>query len=575
MARLIPAFTDDRTPPGERDVFGMLASGPDDWVVLHSLDLAPWNRSLRTEIDFVVIVPDTGVACIEVKSHFSISFDGERWSPADIRRSPFKQAADGRYAFHRRLGLLAPRFQTLPVVHGCIFPNARFVLSPNLSVQPWELVDALRFRSYTSGAEFCADLKNRMRQSIDADQALRPLEAPLARTDVARIVDACVPVQKRTPGPRDEIMQREREVERILREQQRPVLALAAMNSRIVVDGPAGTGKTLTAIRVAVRAARSGKRVALLCFNQLAGDWMLRAAAREAPDLPTLIAGRAIRVMAGMAGISIPENAPPAYWNNDFPAQLEDRLTNPEFSAVASFDYLVLDEAQDVLARPGLWHCLCQFLAGGIRDGAFALFGDFSHQVLSDAGEMNESLNALLDTSRPARWRLTENCRNYRIVGDTALRLSGFDDSAYSGYMRSGGSLGNYDIVFYDEEGAQQEQLRTWLAGFKAAGYKASDIAVLSFCNDASSAAARLAATGIALQPAWKEGDSTVYATVQAFKGLERKIIILTDLVLAGSDFQRHLFYTGMTRATESVRILCHNNSRSILRGWLGRQETR
>ena len=87
MAHLIPSFMDERTPPGERDVFNLLAAGPDDWVALHSLDLAPWNRSLRTEIDFVVIAPDVGIVCLEVKSHENITFDGLRWFPETIARS--------------------------------------------------------------------------------------------------------------------------------------------------------------------------------------------------------------------------------------------------------------------------------------------------------------------------------------------------------------------------------------------------------------------------------------------------------------------------------------------------------
>ena len=74
MARLIPSFMDDTTPQGERDVFNMLSAGPDDWVALHSLDLAPWNRGLRTELDFLVLAPETGMLCIEVKSHENIGF---------------------------------------------------------------------------------------------------------------------------------------------------------------------------------------------------------------------------------------------------------------------------------------------------------------------------------------------------------------------------------------------------------------------------------------------------------------------------------------------------------------------
>jgi hypothetical protein len=121
MARLIPFSMDDQTPPGERDVFTYLAGGPHDWVAIHSLDLAPWNRSRRTELDFLVIVPDIGLLCIEVKSQDTISFDGSRWQPATIKRSPFKQAADAAHTFHRRLSELAPRFRHVPVVHCCVF----------------------------------------------------------------------------------------------------------------------------------------------------------------------------------------------------------------------------------------------------------------------------------------------------------------------------------------------------------------------------------------------------------------------------------------------------------------------
>ena len=156
-------------------MYNLLAAGPDDWVALHSLDLAPWNRGLRTEIDFVVIVPDTGILCIEVKSHENICLRWHRWYPETISRSPFKQASDGRYTFYRRLAEIAPQFKRIPIVHCCIFPRAAFDLSPNLSVQSWELMDLRVFRGFDSGNAFCADLKNRMEQAIDADDNHTPL----------------------------------------------------------------------------------------------------------------------------------------------------------------------------------------------------------------------------------------------------------------------------------------------------------------------------------------------------------------------------------------------------------------
>jgi hypothetical protein len=569
MARLIPSFMDDHTPGGERDVFNMLAAGPDDWVALHSLDLAPWNRGLRTEIDFLVIVPDTGMLCIEVKSQSVISFENDQWMPRDIKRSPFKQASDGGHTFYRRLRELAPEFRRVPVVHCCIFPNSQFDLRANLAVQSWELMDSRIFRAFGRASDFCAELKARMLCSIKADANLRALTTSLSAAQIGIIVGHCLPVQKSRPTAREEILRRERDLEHLLRDQQKPVLQLIELNSRVVVTGAAGTGKTLIAMEVASRAADCGRRVALLCFNQLVGDWMQQQIDSKKPSHPTLIVGRAIRILAEMSRISIPKNPATPFWAEELPQKIEERLTDPEFRAAANFDYLVVDEAQDLLARPRLWECVTQFLEGGIA-GAFCLFGDFENQVLEDRDIMNRTLAYLETSARPALYKLSENCRNYRIIGDSAVRLSGFNRQIYTGYMRTGGGIQNYDISFYADERVQEERLRQWLREFKMWGYRPNEITVLSFRASEDCAAARLAKAGLNLRPAWQHSNaSTSYASVQAFKGLENKVIILTDVMLGAADFHRTLFYTGMTRASEFVRVSCHENSQQTLMEWL------
>jgi hypothetical protein len=569
MARLIPSFMDDNTPSGERDVFNMLAAGPNDWVALHSLDLAPWNRGIRTEIDFVVIVPDTGIICVEVKSHENIAFTDDRWYPTDIKRSPFKQASDGRHTFYRRLRELAPHFKHVPIVHCCIFPRAPFDLPPNLSVQPWELMDNRTFRTFVTGDSFCVALKDMMLRSIKADVNLTALTIQLTKAQIDALVTYCLPVRKRRPDAREEIERRELQAENILREQQKPVLRLAGLNKQLIVAGGAGTGKTLIAMEVARRAADQGRRVALLCFNQMIGEWLQERMNQLSPARPNLIVGRAIQVMAEMTGVEIPINPPQIFWTTELPKMIEERLTDPDFEAAAAFDYLVLDEAQDLLARPRLWQCLTQFLVGSVEKGEFSLFGDFDNQVLSERSIMDRALSSLEASARPTRWRLSENCRNYRIVGDTAVRLGGFANGVYSGYMRTGGGLENYDIFFYEHERAQLDQVAKWLNEFKSHGYKPSEITILSFRAMEASTAVRLKHEGFRLRPAWQAGDFTGFTSVHAFKGMENKVIILTDLVLGGPDFHRHLFYTGMTRATESVRVTCDINSKETLLGWL------
>ena len=569
MARLIPSTVDDRTPPGERDVFDMLARGPDEWVVLHSLDLSPWNHGLRTEIDFLVFVPDVGLLCVEVKSHEAIGFVDDCWVPHTMKRSPFKQAADGRYAFYRRFRDLAPRLNKTPVVHCCIFPRASFDVPPNMSIQPWEVIDARCFGACRTGMEFGQVVKEKMRLSIAADDRLQALSTDLSRGQLQEIVELCMPVRRRRPDAREEIIRREEEAEKVLRKQQQPVLTLCSLNSQVVVSGGAGTGKTLLAMEVARRAAENGRRVAFLCFNRMVGIWLQERMGAIEPPLPNLVVGRAFSVLADMADLDIPPDPPQAFWDDDFPSRVEERLTDPDFQASAIFDYIVVDEAQDLLARPRLWHCLMACLAGGESAGSFALFGDFENQLMEQGGVATRTLERVRGVSRPTQWHLVENCRNYAIIGSAAVQLAGFQRRVYSGFMRTGGSVENYDIAIYNDLQEQRDTLRRWLDQFRAEGYLAREIVILSFCSDSHCAAKSLAESGVKLRPAWQSHNRTGYASVQAFKGMESKVVILTDLKLDGVEFHRHLIYTGMTRATESVRVLCESNSRSTLREWL------
>jgi hypothetical protein len=274
--------------------------------------------------------------------------------------------------------------------------------------------------------------------------------------------------------------------------------------------------------------------------------------------------------MAEMMNITIPKAPSATFWDQELPEQLEERLTDPDFRTSAMFDYLVVDEAQDLLARPALWECLTRFLEGGVASGSYCLLGDFDNQVLGERQAMDAALAVIRPSGKPATYRLSENCRNYRIVGESAVRLSGFPRDVYSGYMRAGGGLQNYDISFYVDEREQQELLARWLKEFRTQGYGYDDITVLSFRTSEECAAARLAATGVRLRPAWQHvAGCTAYASVQAFKGLENKVIILTDVILAEPHFHRHLFYTGMTRANESVRVSCDTRSQQTLTSWL------
>lgn len=566
MARMIPEFIDDTSPPGERDVYNLLAGGSHDLTVLHSLDLAPWEGGRRTEIDFVVIFPDQGIMCMEVKSHDEISFDGSVWSPPSIRRSPFKQALDGRHSFYRALKKYAPEFSYIPVVHISIFPFADFKIQENsLSVKPWELINRQLFQTFKKSSDFYSTLKMYFTKSLEAESArISFLSACLTKQQIQRIVEVCVPIQKRRPDAREAIIRRERDMNKLLRENQKMVLKLAEDNERILVSGGAGTGKTLIAKELARRRTEKGQRVAFLCFNRLIGDWIKSEMEQNEPRLPNLTVGRAIQVMMDMAEIKIPEKNPEHdFWQKDLPDLLLNKLQDRDFVDQALFDYLVLDEAQDFLARPLLLKCLLGFLEGGDSNGKFAFLGDFENQSIANKDMTLRSLEQIVEKVRPARLHLDENCRNYEIIGSAALTLADLKEEIYTAYLRGGGSIDNYDIEFYSTMQVQTELIRKMILDLEAKSYTPDEIVLLSFCSFENSVAAQLGKK-LHLVPAWNHKQGIRYSTIHAFKGMESKVIIITDVEIK-DERQRNLFYTGVTRATEVVRVLCSNKSKSLL----------
>ena len=152
MARMIPAQYDVSTvSAAERRIFDLLKNDPDTngWTVIHSLGLARRGRKPYGEIDFVVLIPGSGILCLEVKGGRVACKDGV-WATTnregktfEMNRSPFMQAMEGMQAVRKAVAnKFGPSHAAATVVfgRGVILPDVQVPVEP-FEWEKWEGID--------------------------------------------------------------------------------------------------------------------------------------------------------------------------------------------------------------------------------------------------------------------------------------------------------------------------------------------------------------------------------------------------------------------------------------------------
>tara|TARA_R110001592_G_scaffold166437_2_gene401470 strand:+ start:5685 stop:7397 length:1713 start_codon:yes stop_codon:yes gene_type:complete len=566
--RLIPTKFNEDTPPGEKSVFNLFSQSNSNWIVFHSLDIAPFSgqqyRIRRREIDFIAIIPAVGILCIEVKSHNYITFDGVSWKPDSIKISPFSQSSGASATFYKALKSYWPDAKKIPVVSCCIFPNAVFELMPNIQVHNCELMDAGTFRRIKSADEFTQKLKDMATASIFNASNLFPLPKPLSSKDISRLVKICQPFSTVKQTIRDEIDFLDSKNELLLVEQQKVVLQLFKLNSRVLVNGGAGTGKTLLSIMLAKELDRENLKIGVVCFNKLIGDWLK---SRLVDLRHNSVVGSINSTLISYCNIPIPKDPGQRFWSG-VPLKVIDFFRN---NPSEKFDVLIVDEAQDILGNDDWLACLDYMLEGGLKGGKYLFLGDFENQLLFNKKNLQTNLELLELEYIPTRWLLSENCRNYEEVGENAIRLAGMSESPYTNYLKKQKPrISLYEINTFSDPVDQFDAISLIVKELKLEGYKSSEITLLSFkpLNKSSIKVGDLLG-GSKTRRCESNGDGIVLESIYNYKGMENKIIIYFDIEVENTEVCRDLMYTGITRATDAIRLYVNESSKEILVNWL------
>ena len=573
---MIPPHWHDKTPRSEQRVFGLLQndSQTEDWIVFHSLNLKQSGTQPYGEVDFVVIIPGAAVFCLEVKGGRVACKDGT-WTTTDaagatfpLKRSPFSQAQEGMHEVRKALEERLDRcqeFYRVPFGYAVVFTDVE-APPAGIGAEPWEIIDYHDLKSGLAGHIIKAAKHQRARHRIYSSP---PEPQPSL---LRKMRDALRPDFDRVVARGTLLNDSERQLLR-LTEEQYDLLDLLGGNARCLFEGAAGTGKTLLSLEFAKRCAKSGDRVLLVCFNKLLGNWFANEVRATAPDVT---AGRFYKCLREVIISSAIAADFQAAERNTHDSELFENVY-PLYGQLAldvgdnKFDLIVMDEAQD-LVRSTILDVLELWVKGGLRSGRWAFFGDFHRQAIYGGGQIedvHQLLGARCDSY--ARATLKQNCRNTRRIGEETALLSGFESMPYRMGQVEGVPV---DYLEYTDIESQTIALRELLSRLVIeSSILPEDVIVLSKHRLEQSVAGRVADS-----PAFRiqsvDGLSTKdkckptfqFATAQAFKGMESKVVVLCDVEKIDCDTDRSLLYVAMSRARSLLTVLLHVRTKAAVR---------
>lgn len=560
MAIMIPSvISPEVKSSAERKIFEWFqnAPGTDKWIVLHSLGIATHNKVIYGETDFLVLAPKLGIFALEVKGGRVRREDGiwyftNRYGQTNSKvRGPFDQARDGIFsivdAMKKRIDIEHRHIGNVLFGYGVMFPDIEFT-SAGIEEEQWQVFDS---RDGTNVKQFIKRLSDGTKSKWEShygpvsdsklpDSADIKYMASLLRGDF----DCTVPMSAQFRNASDALI--------ALTKEQYRCLDQLDDNPRCLIQGPAGTGKTLLAIEEVKKSVVRGEKVALFCFNANLADWI----SSYFENMPEAVRPKYIGTFHKyMTQVSRKAGLLPIYPQDSDKLQQYYQSDLPKAATIALldggelYDKIVVDEAQDLI-RGSYLEVMSTCLERGLSRGRWTMFGDFSMQAIyadgmSGAGMIEE----LEEQTAFIRFKLTINCRNTKPICREIETVTGFK-APHNLWTKVDGPPVQY--ITWSTMENQCKKLQALLKQLADAHISPEQITILSPKRRDDSVVSMLDRNTI------KDfkvpiGVNTTFCTIQAYKGLENTVIILTDIEGFSSD---KLMYVGLSRACSGLFIL-------------------
>lgn len=490
----------------------------DNWTVFHSYSLlsnTTANKLIDGEIDFLVLNPQFGILVIEVKGGQIRYESGEFYQNGRKIKSPYEQAKINKFNLLSYLKSFFGQIVPVPIGHAVCFPDvpaSEEFLDSNFG----KITLTASNIEYLS--DHISDIMNGFKsKDIDIDLFKH------AQKSLQKIFEFGASLS-------DKISVEERKVF-ALTDKQCELLDHIEENKRVLIKGCAGSGKSIMAVKKAIRLSEMNKSVLLLCYNVKLAEALKRATANYS-NIETLTLGQFCKFYLDAAGINTEELIL-------IKVRLDTVLADLSGINYRKYDGIIVDEGQDF--SDSAWKIIKNSLK---PTSHYYVFYD------PDQNIFNTSLSL---PKIHKKFLLQINCRNTKKIIDTlklysTLKLKDTEETPEGLDIQL--LTFNSSVELTSKTGEILNDL------INSQGLGEDDIIIMGI--------RKLLNTSIGTEG--KAGNFSVIENADAakgvipyfncwkFKGLESKVVIIVDL--QDERWNKKAIYTAYSRAKHLLYVL-------------------
>ena len=495
---------------------------PEEYYVFHSFEIVTIknNQILESETDFVIFHPKKGLICLEAKAG-QVKYENGYWlygsGKAMKHNGPYIQAKRNKWNLRDYMVEHGLEYEcnNCKKLHAVWFPDVPEANFKGESL-PGEGDIRITLTSDSFGhIQECID-------NIFAFEGQDRCTTNLSEKSVQKILERVLAPSFNLISLQQIEQERNKNVfKRMLREQVALLNYLEEQNNAII-NGLAGTGKTVMAVEKARRHSEKDEKVLFLCYNAFLNEHL-----RETYPYPHV----SYYTVAGLSQ-KLCEKV-------DYKA-LQEKLMQMFLEGTFPYQHVIIDEGQDFgkeeIDEVEIIELLREnAIENEERNGTFYLFYDKNQMVQSKkAPKYIEDADCKLTLYR--------NCRNTENIALTSLRLLGSDkapklypDAVMGDLPEIGFCATKEDVVTL---------LNAEIDKYIDAGY--NSITILTCKTEENSIIADCCKNS---KYNYKRGY-VKFTTCRKFKGLESDVIIVVDIDKdTFEDEGEQLMYVGTSRA--------------------------